>query len=67
MDFVKMADNHIKDMDKQIAEARKACAPKPWIEKTTMKLWIQRLILVLFVSGIVLNEIWPRLKTQFKL
>ena len=31
-EFVKMADDHIKDMDKQIAEARKACAPKPWIE-----------------------------------
>ncbi len=64
-EFIEIADGHVKDMNRQIAEKRKEFAAKPLVPVSFVKVWLQRLALIGLVAGLFVNEVLPKLRKQF--
>lgn len=66
-EFIDMALRYVKEMNTEISEKRKEIATKPFALGAFAKLWLQRLALAGLAIGVLMNEVWPKLKRDFNL
>jgi len=61
-EFIDCANVRLKELNDQVASARKDNEVKPIVQFGWLRIWIQKIAMYGILIGLVINEVWPRVK-----
>ena len=65
-EYIELADDVIKQMDKEIGQVKVKNTKQPWIDKNKLSLWVGRITMGLFALGFFYNELWPEVEPRLR-